>query len=225
MKASDLINHEFKTWLVVSRSNKKISRNILWDLVCIKCGATKTTTSSNINRDSVRGCSCSYSDNRIKHGHGTNGNPSRTYRIWNAMLQRCNNPNSKAYEKYGAKGVTVCDRWEESFANFLEDMGEAPDKLTIDRKNHQEGYYKENCRWATYTQQNRNLKIRENNKSGYKGVCKDSRSEKWRAYINVDKKQIYLGTFDNMEDAIEARMLGEKRYWDGDLNGTPFHST
>lgn len=71
------------------------------------------------------------------------------------MLQRCNNPKNPNYQKYGAVGVTVCERWK-VFTNFLEDMGERPDGMSLDRVDPHLGYSPENCRWATAITQARN---------------------------------------------------------------------
>jgi hypothetical protein len=66
------------------------------------------------------------------------------------MMTRCNNPNVKAYKNYGGRGITVCKRWQESFANFLADMGEKPaPHLTLERCHNDKGYSKSNCYWAT----------------------------------------------------------------------------
>lgn len=76
------------------------------------------------------------------------------YRCWQAMKQRCNNKECPNYQNYGVKGITVCERWMESFENFLEDMGERPSlQHSIDRIDSSKGYYPENCRWATSLQQ------------------------------------------------------------------------
>lgn len=88
---------------------------------------------------------------KYKHGHCT-GEETRTYGIWRGMVTRCTNKKNHNYAKYGAKGITVCDRWL-VFENFLADMGEAPLDLSIDRKDSTLGYDKDNCRWSTTVEQ------------------------------------------------------------------------
>jgi hypothetical protein len=74
------------------------------------------------------------------------------------MLKRCLNPSARQFPNYKARGITVCDRWH-SYENFLADMGEKPDGLTIERKNNDGDYEPENCIWATAKQQSRNRRI------------------------------------------------------------------
>lgn len=71
------------------------------------------------------------------------------------MLTRCHNPNSDGFEHYGARGITVCDRWR-AFEPFLADMGARPDGTTIDRLDNSKGYEPGNCRWATMSEQENN---------------------------------------------------------------------
>ena len=75
-----------------------------------------------------------------------------TYRSWESMRQRCNNKNATMYHRYGGRGISVCPRWN-SFANFLEDMGERPSGATLDRVDNDAGYRKENCKWSTRKEQ------------------------------------------------------------------------
>jgi DNA-binding XRE family transcriptional regulator len=83
----------------------------------------------------------------------------RTRNIWGCMKQRCLNMNHTAYRYYGDRGIKICDRWLESFDNFLEDMGDAPEGLTIDRIDNNGNYEKSNCRWITMKKQNKNKRI------------------------------------------------------------------
>jgi hypothetical protein len=83
---------------------------------------------------------------------------SAEYRTWVGMKARCYKPSSAAYYKYGARGITVCERWQ-TFENFLADMGPKPTpKHTLDRIDGSKGYSPDNCRWASHTEQQRNLK-------------------------------------------------------------------
>jgi len=104
------------------------------------------------------------SNPRYRHGHRPKyGKTSPTYNSWRDMKRRCHNPNRKAYKNYGGRGIKVCDRWMD-FVNFLEDMGECPEGLTLDRINNDGNYEPGNCRWATRKQQVQNRRDQKNQK-------------------------------------------------------------
>jgi len=86
----------------------------------------------------------------MKHGMRN----TREYMIWQGMKKRCMNPNAINYKDYGYKGITVCEKWMD-FIGFYEDMG-LSNGLCLDRIDNTKGYSKDNCRWVTYKQNNRN---------------------------------------------------------------------
>jgi hypothetical protein len=131
----------------------------LWAVRC-DCGVEKQMSSTQLRGGTVS-CGCQRRENIAKalttHGMARKGgNRSRVYRIWNGVKQRCQNPNQTHYERYGGRGVTVCEEWQD-FANFYADMGDPPsDKHTLDRIDNDKGYGPGNCRWATYLEQAHN---------------------------------------------------------------------
>lgn len=92
----------------------------------------------------------------LKHGHSSRIKHSKTYNSWAGMIQRCTNPNHCGYKNYGGRGITICPEWLESFENFLSDMGERPEGMTIDRINVDGNYCPDNTRWATDAEQRAN---------------------------------------------------------------------
>lgn len=123
------------------------------------CGAEKNVNIHKLKSGSTKTCGCGIKDKLLKgirKKHGLRG--SKEYGVWNTMVNRCHNQNSTEYYGYGALGVTVCDRWRYSFANFISDMGRRPsDNHSIDRYPNSSGNYEPtNCRWATLIQQANN---------------------------------------------------------------------
>lgn len=87
-------------------------------------------------------------------------NKNKSYSVWKGMRKRCNNTNEPAYKNYGGRGIKVCERWND-YTNFLADMGEPPKGLSLDRIDNDKGYYPDNCRWATKTEQANNRRPRK----------------------------------------------------------------
>lgn len=158
-KFIDLTNKKFGKWTVIERGSLDTDGHIKWICEC-ECGIRKEVNRSSLRNGRSKGCQKCCKTN-FKHGFSR----SDTYKVWDAMIQRCENPMSPNYILYGIRGIKVCDRWKESFLNFLEDMGERPKKLTLDRIDNDKGYFKENCRWTTMSVQNRNR--RDSVKVGY----------------------------------------------------------
>lgn len=151
----DLTSKRFDRLVVIKLVGRNKQRNCNWLCMC-DCGKEKVVSSRYLRNGDTRSCGCLFSEgNNTKHGHANAGKISRTYQSWENMIARCENINNPAYNNYGGRGVAVCERWKK-FENFLEDIGEMPDRYQIDRINNNRGYYKGNCRWATSTQQSRN---------------------------------------------------------------------
>jgi hypothetical protein len=117
------------------------------------CGKEVIRTSGNLNgKNKTQSCGCIKRERQI-HGHSANGIVSKTYRSWAAMIARCTNPNNNRYGYYAGRGIVVCERWTNSFPNFLADMGERPIGKSIDRINNDGNYEPGNCRWSTAIEQ------------------------------------------------------------------------
>jgi hypothetical protein len=120
------------------------------------CGGVVERRASLVKRGGIKSCGCLPGGPGKRHGHCSDGKSTKTYECWRAMLDRCSNSKNKSFKDYGARGISVCDRWL-TFENFLADMGEAPENLSIDRYPNNDGNYEPgNCRWATVAQQNSN---------------------------------------------------------------------
>ena len=128
-----------------------------WTCLC-SCGAIVTKPAKNVRSGHTKSCGCHKRDVLTKHGSSN----SPEYHVWEAMIARCENPNSQNFYLYGGRGITVCKRWKQ-FENFLADMGLRPSKRhTIDRCDNDGNYEPSNCRWVTPDIQNRNRRGNHN---------------------------------------------------------------
>ena len=133
--------------------------------------------------------------------HGLYKTPE--YNAWLAMRPRCSNPKHPCFKHYGARGITVCDRWN-SFENFIADMGQRPtDKHELERKDNDAGYSPGNCVWATRPQQMRNtrrtLKITIDGRT----LCLKDWCSEFGKKVSVVKTRIYTFGWDPIRALTE----------------------
>jgi hypothetical protein len=146
-----LIGQVFGRLTVISKdpvsSKNRTSR---WNCQCV-CGRITTVISSNLNSGHTQNCGC------LVAIHGMYRTPE--YISWQSMKARCTNPNNQQYHDYGGRGIRVCDEWMNSFEAFYRDMGQKPSpEHTLDRKENNSDYEKNNCRWATMVEQQSNTR-------------------------------------------------------------------
>ena len=137
-----------------------------WNCVC-DCGKQTVVSSYQLVSSRTRSCGCLVTENHYRK-YPPELKQSRIYSVWKGMKQRCSDANAINYRYYGGKGIRVCDEWRDNFYAFY-DWAIANgyrDDLTIDRIDNSKGYYPDNCRWASYKEQQNN---RSNNKIHHRG--------------------------------------------------------
>lgn len=153
------IGSRWGLWTIVSSAGRGD-----WHCRC-DCGTSSVVNGASLRIGNSGSCGCRVPEisremGRLTATHGMTGTPE--YAAWRSMKGRCHNPTDQGYGNYGARGIIVCDRWRDSFENFLADMGLRPsDNHSIDRINVNGNYEPKNCRWATTGEQSRN---RRNNR-------------------------------------------------------------
>lgn len=134
----------------------------------------------------------------------------RMYQSWADMKNRCNNPNHPAYKDYGSRGIKVCEEWDDFNNFFMWAMTNGySDKLTIDRKDVDKGYYPENCRWATKSMQNHNQRSKRHS-TPFRGIYYRKKAKEYEIE-QFGTRRKYKTT--NLEKIITKRIEMEKEYY------------
>ncbi|RLB06914.1 MAG: hypothetical protein DRG27_06945 [Deltaproteobacteria bacterium] len=170
IKAGDKYNK-----LTAIRFDHKKENRQYWLFKC-DCGNEKVIYVNHIKNGHTKSCGCLQRERHTTH----NRCYSSTYRSWASMKDRTTNPKNDRYNSYGGRGITICKRWLK-FENFYKDMGKRPKGMTLDRIDNDKGYYKENCRWATRSEQQNNR--RTNHLIVYNG--KEKTVAQWAKEMNI----------------------------------------
>jgi len=156
---------------------------------CI-CGTEKTILVKHVLSGKTQSCGClrkevsSDTMTKLSTKHGMYGTP--VYNVWNSMMDRCCNPKNHAFENYGGRGISVDQSWFE-FETFFADMGLPPEGMSLERLNNNLGYSKENCKWATWSEQanNRRSCVSLIYKNETKTVTQ------WAVHLNIPRSLIF----------------------------------
>jgi len=171
---------------------------------CPLCGRILRDRVSRVKSTNKQNCGCKELTERAKN-MTTHGLAYDTiYNVYKAMMSRCYNEKNTAYNRYGGRGITVCEEWKNdimSFYNWAKSNGHE-NGLEIDRENNDGNYEPSNCRWVTPSVNSQNRRMRSDNTIGYKGVKRNGK--KWQAHITINKTHINLGSYITKEEAALA---------------------
>lgn len=183
---------EFGRLTVVQKSEKVGKRYVAYYRCQCICGSECEVRGTSLTTGSTRSCGCLHRETakrqrenlrRANTSHGLS--QTRAYNAWNCMWDRCTNPGYASYDRYGRRGITVCDRWKD-VRNFVSDMGQPPPGFTLDRIDNDGNYEPSNCRWATHKEQSNNRIT--NRLIAYRGERKTA--AEWAVVTGVSEKLI-----------------------------------
>lgn len=203
----DLTGRRFGRWTVLYRGEDVYENGhprVRWRCRC-DCGTERDVAPNQLKNGRSMSCGCIQREVASARGspnktHGMSG--TRLHRIWKGLNNRCNNKNSPKYERYGGRGICVCDEWRGkagfvSFANWALASG-YEDTLTIDRINNDGNYEPSNCRWT-------NNKNQANNKSVCRKISVGGNTKtiaEWVDYLGVPRWKLYYHSDKDTADLI-----------------------
>lgn len=193
MTRRDLTGQRFGRLTVVRFDSVDRTRNVRWMCRC-DCGIEKVIQKAALVSGSQVSCGCAKRESLISKMtiHGMSG--SRTHNAWREMWGRSRGYRKADFAHYRARGINVCEQWR-SFDNFYADMGECPDGLTLERVNNDLGYSRDNCRWATMHDQNRNRRANRMVEIEGRTMCVMD----WIKELNLGQSKVYNRIWRGME--------------------------
>jgi len=217
MQIQDITGQSFGRWTVLKFHDKAIYKYAKggstvprWLCRCA-CGKEKIVRGNTLKNESSVSCGCHKTELQIarQFKHGMTKTPE--YAAWAHMMDRCGNPKNVEYHNYGARGITVCDRWKTA-ANFLSDMGKRPSaNHSLERENNELGYSPDNCVWATMPEQTNNK--RTNRRLRFRG--KVQTISQWATELGISQTNIWNRLIDgwSTEDTLTIPVDTDKTGW------------
>ena len=207
-KLKDLTGQKFGKLTVIERAEKDKRGNVQWLCEC-ECGNKKVVRGYQLTSNKTKSCGC-----LVGHNNGVHYKTrTRLFNIWASMKQRCSDKNSNNYKNYGAKGIKVCDEWQNNFvafSNWAKANG-YNDKLTIDRIDNKKGYEPSNCRWV-------DMKTQQRNKSNNHLVTINGETKcvaEWCSLYPISPSAVWKRTDKGMDIVTAITKPSRKwRYWE-----------
>lgn len=205
IKIQDLTGKQFGRWKVLKFSHKNSKRMSYWQCKC-KCGTIKNVLGTNLTSGKTLSCGCyAREQNSKNHQLMKNHNRQILYSKWQNMIRRCYDTNNQMYQRYGARGIRVCDEWLTSFEKYFEWANKTGFKkgLSIDRIDVNGNYEPLNCRWATNFEQANN---KENTKKIFY-MGKEKTMAEWSRELNIkyDLLKYKIRKGSSMEEIVNKK--------------------
>jgi hypothetical protein len=164
---------------------------------CGHCGEEFKAKTTRIKSGVIKSCGC-----LVGEYHGMKKH--RFYDTYKNMMRRCYTKSNPAYKHYGERGISVCEEWQDIIKFVAWADSTYIEGYTLDRIDNDGNYEPNNCRWADNSTQILNRGIFKNNKSGFVGVYV-ARDNRWESRLTFNKVDIFLGRFNTIEEAAQAR--------------------
>lgn len=199
----------FERLVVVKSSTPTSGNRPRWECLC-DCGNTKVVDAYHLLHNNARSCGCLQKEKAAEHCYVHGGTGSVEHNTWFSIKARCYNEETSSYMNYGARGITVCDRWldeEFGFTNFLADMGPRPSgEHSIERIDNEKGYSPDNCIWATRTMQARNKRNNRFITANGESYCIGEWAERTGLTTSAIRSRLKMGWSE--EDAVTKPLRG-----------------